>query len=288
MKKTLIKWLLSALTAFIIIILLRVFFFQTYTFSGNSMQKTLFENETVLISKFSKIRRGSIVLYSKSEKSDCFLKRLTALPGDTLSIKKSNLFINNKYYLFKGETKFYRISEFGNNLSSEKAQYYRFQSSINEETGTYGQNLTISDIKKIINDSLLYINPIIYPKDVNSPGIFPHSYRYRWTADNFGPIIIPSKGQKVKLTEKSILLYKKIIEKYEKNSVELKKDGIYVNKKKTKEYTFKNNYCFVLNDNRNNYHDSRSFGFLPMKSILGKAVVITHSPQKGRLFRKIK
>ncbi len=288
MNKRLINWGLALLTAFIVIILLRLFFFQIYTFSGNSMQKTLFDNESVLISKYSKFRRGSIVLYTNPEDSAYSLKRLVAMPEDTLIIKKSNLFINNKYYLFRGETKLYRISEFGNKLSDEKAELYRFYNLINKETGTYGQSLTISDVKKIINDSLIYISPLIYPGDGNSPEIFPNSIKYNWTADNFGPLVIPSKGQKVNITEENIFLYKIIIEKYESNSVLIKKSGIYLNNSKIEEYTFKNDYCFVLNDNRSNYSDSRRFGFLPLKFIRGKALIITNSPRKGRILKKIK
>jgi signal peptidase I len=54
---------------------------------------------------------------------------------------------------------------------------------------------------------------------------FPNDIRFNWNEDNFGPIIIPSKNKKIKLTQANLPLYKKVIRDYEKNTLSLDKEG---------------------------------------------------------------
>ena len=80
------------------------------------------------------------------------------------------------------------------------------------------------------------------------------------------PITIPKKGSTVALNEYNLPLYKKIIREYEGNRLEKDETTIYINGKATKEYTFQQDYYWMMGDNRHRSEDSR-FGGLFLKTM---------------------
>ena len=110
-----------------------------------------------------------------------------------------------------------------------------------------------------------------------NPYFFPNTIPYDWNEDNFGPILIPKAGMTVQIDEKSFPLYKKIIREYEKNTVTKKGNTFYINGEETSSYTFKQDYYWMMGDNRHRSEDSRYWGYVPEDHIVGKPVLIWFS-----------
>ncbi|ARV16853.1 signal peptidase I [Polaribacter sp. SA4-12] len=107
--------------------------------------------------------------------------------------------------------------------------------------------------------------------------IFPHVEKLGWSQDNFGPIYIPEAGVTVKLDSESLPFYEQIIKNYENNDLQVVGENIYINGEKADSYTFKQDYFYLIGDNRHNSLDGRYWGYVPFDHVLGKPVMIWFS-----------
>ncbi|WP_445747784.1 signal peptidase I [Polaribacter sp.] len=136
-------------------------------------------------------------------------------------------------------------------------------------------NLTQEEVDRLKKYPLaVSVNKINHAPD---NAIFPHVEKLQWSQDNFGPIYIPKAGATVKLDAESLPFYEQIIKNYENNDLVVNGDDIFINGKKATTYTFKQDYFWLVGDNRHNSLDARYWGYVPFDHVLGKPVMIWFS-----------
>ncbi len=111
--------------------------------------------------------------------------------------------------------------------------------------------------------------------------IFPMSKYARWNGDNYGPIRIPQQGMTIAVNDSTLAFYGETITLYDHNEdAKIENGKLLIDGKEVSEYTFKQNYYFMMGDNRHNSLDSRYWGFVPEDHIVGKAFFIWLSIDK--------
>jgi len=234
------------------------------------------------------------------DKEENYIKRCTAIAGDTLQIRNQVLYINGKAQPFPPESQTnYTVVTKGQPLDESviKEQYnVDVSDGMEVQTTTtpnqYDMLLTWAAHQKMLSSGLAKsITPDIIDIDPQNP-VFPFVAGSNWALDNYGPIWIPARGATLTLTPDNYPVYERAIRVYEGNEFEMRQGKFYLNGQPVTQYTFKMNYYWMMGDNRHQSQDSRFWGFVPEDHVVGEAAMIwmswEHGVRWGRLFKKIK
>jgi signal peptidase I len=227
------------------------------------------------------------IVHRPVDRRDNYIKRCIAIPGDTLLIREGMIYINSKpVEVFPGVQYRYYVLTNGTPINPKAFERLGIARSDQELTrGGYYLPLTAENVEKLKRfTNVESITRYVSPENEYNYQIFPHDTAYKWTLDYFGPLWMPKKGSTVPLTLYNLPLYRRIIEAYEGNRLEVRGGQIYINGKVANEYTFKMNYYYMIGDNRHYSSDCRYWGFVPEDHILGKPKFIWLSLDEDKHF----
>ena len=250
-----------------------------------------------------------------------YIKRCIGTPGKILEIRDTQVYIDGKpmenpkrmqhEYIVKVKEpltdEFFAKYDITNGVDAtgqSNSNWYEVQLTKSDSSiaglhdyivNTYAEN--IDEIKKL--KTLVSAEILKSPKGTpdgedggtNDAGSTPMSGKsYVWNKDNYGPLLIPKEGSTIQLDSQNVDKYKYVIKYYEGNkNVVVEGYKITIDGKTITSYTFKQDYYFMMGDNRHHSADSRYWGFVPANHVVGKAVFVWMSldPNKS-WFSKIR
>lgn len=244
------------------------------------------------------VKNGDIVVFNKPDEADIqnslpvdvrtnLIKRCIAISGDEFMMRKGQVYINGK--AFKNaemQQNSYLVDLENTAMNPQVFQDMNIEIRRQIDTHTFEMIIPNENIAAFSAFSnVKSLKPYVEAANTYDEAIFPHNDKFKWNEDNYGPLVIPKKGMSVPLNDSTLVLYRRAIEVYEGNQVQVEGNQVLINGAPARHYTLKMNYYWMMGDNRHNSLDSRFWGYVPEDHIIGKAMVTWMSldPNKSLL-----
>ncbi len=301
------------LITLLIVLFVRSFLVESYSISSSQMEATLLDGDEVLIDKTAygvrlpitllsipftfdtimgvrsyssllelpykrlftnRVGRNDIVLFNNPleinkplDKQSLLISRCVALPGDIIRMKNNRFFINDNPYM---------------DSPSQMKEYVTVVKDKQELENTLDE-LDISLHDSYWQSDTLFMQLSRYDAFVLNEYLSDSLKNKQTDTIAEYAFLIPFKGKIIDLNENNLIIYKQIILKEQQGKAKIEDGKLVIGNAIQNDYTFEDDYYWVLSDNTISALDSRSLGFIPFRNIIGKARLIWYSSYGGHL-----
>ena len=230
---------------------------------------------------YSSPKRGDIAVFNHPFSNNIYIKRIAALPGDTLQISDGILYINGREQNRPENSLYYSKVTFKNSDEAVKIlDSMKISMSLNTKNVDsifYTGNILSEDFVNLkshpkVTDASY--GPLFHDTTIV---VYPYTASLNWNINNYGPYILPYKGMVVKKTSDNLHVFGQLINHESQFRPEAERDSCG-------HFTFYNDYYFMLGDNFHDSEDSRYFGPVREEFLIGKASFIIYSKSSKFLF----
>lgn len=223
------------------------------------------------------------------DKTENYVKRCVALPGETISAVDGQLFIDGEALEPPAGVQFEYKVAFPSPMERRRAHQGLGLTEIDGPRDNRSLEviwaLTETERIQLENSGMATsIERVDLSHRRGRLELFPNAYLPEfngWDPDNFGPITLPKRGMTVALNERNLAMYRRAIRTYEGHELEEVGGQVLIDGSPVDSYTFALDYYWMMGDNRHRSADSRMWGFVPETHIVGRASFVWFSKQNA-------